>query len=139
LFITYDKDSVCSVWGEMKPILQRCVEASQGMLKIENLEMMLAIGDAFAMASVYDGQMKAVIVVRKIEYGGYNSARIIACAGEGLEHFMQYWDALEAWALRNDCQEVEGWCDPSMARLVQRFGFTTKKHIVTRNLRSKLQ
>lgn len=135
----YDKEGIGFIWPEIEPILERSVEVSKGMIGMDSLESMLAKDEATAFVLLENGRVQAVLVARVIPYNTYNAARIIACAGIDLAGAMEYWDVLESWALLRDCSEIEGWCNPSMARLVGRFGFKTKKHIVTRDLRSKLQ
>lgn len=137
--VVYDKDSLIFVWDEMRPMLERCIEVTRGMLTMELMEVRLSNGEWTAFAVLYNGSLESVLVVGTVEYSSYRAARILACAGKNLHEAMKYFDVLEAWALKNNCQEIEGWCEPSMVKLVRRFGFSTKKVIVSRNLRSKLQ
>lgn len=135
----YHDEEILDVWEELRPLLERSAEVSYGMLTVEATQELILKHGAVVFATVRDNQFEAAIVVQKISYSTYAVARIIACAGRNLEEFMQEIDALEAWALANDCVEIEAWCRASMMRLVRRFSFHPKVMIVTRDLRRKLQ
>jgi hypothetical protein len=135
-----DQMAVLVLWDELVPILQRSVEVSQGMMSLGWLEEWAKRGEASVFVTWREGRIESVLVATIAIYPYYRSARIVACAGKNLaEAADKYMDLLHSWALLNDCQEIEGWVLPPLARMAKKFGFRLKRQIVSLDLRSKLQ
>lgn len=86
-----------------------------------------------------NGKIELVLVVTLCEYATYNAVRIVAMAGKGLKDAAQFLPELEAWALTQGAVQLEGWCRPSVSRLLRSVGFETPFAMCIRDLRRKLQ
>jgi hypothetical protein len=135
----FAQDTIGLVWDELVPMLQRSVDASHGMMSVEVLRDWLREGVAAAFVTLRDGVPESVVVLNVVVYAHYRAARIIACGGERLDHAMRNFDMVKSWALLNNCQEIEGWVNPPLTRLTKKWGFRLRKHIISYNLREKLQ
>lgn len=109
------------------------------MLSAEHLYDWLVHEHATAFATVKNGRLVAVLIVMTVNYSNYRVARIIACGGKDLRGAMEFVDALEAWAFTQGCVEIEGWVLEPMRRLSKWLGWKTKRTIIYRDLRRKLQ
>lgn len=134
----YEPDAIPLAWEELEPFIERSIEESFGMLTTKLIYEMLVRDQATAFATIRDGAIECVLILMMIDYTTYRSARIIALGGKNLKAAYKFVDALEAWAFIQGAVEIEGWCRPSMERLVRRLGWHKRVSIVVRDMRSKM-
>lgn len=135
-----DHNEVLAHWPEMEPFVRKCAQKSLGMLDVAEVHALLWQGKAQSFLLFKDGALVLVVVAQIFQYPTYSSGRVVALAGSHLKQaWEQFSDALVAWALTHNATELEGWCRPCMARLLQRLNFRPKYHVMTLDLRSKLQ
>lgn len=135
----YSAESIPHIWEWLSPFIQSSLRYAQGTMTLEEFRLLLERGEATCFATVREGQPVLVLVIIPVSYATYKVARVIALAGREVKAAMQFFDALEAWALTQGCVEIEGWCRPAMVKFTRALGFKQKFAIISRDLRGRLQ
>jgi len=133
------KEEVEVLWEMLEPYIARSVRHSFGTVSVQGIRMLLMTGQATAIVMLENDHLIAVFAVMVIPYAYYKSVRVIAAAGRKMSEAMARIDVLITWALKQEATEIEGWCRPSVERMLKRYGFKHRLSIVTLDIRRSMQ
>lgn len=133
------KEEVEVLHEMIEPYIARSVAHSFGTVSTPKIMQYLLNGDATAVILIENDHLVAVFAVMIIPYAEYRACRIIAASGRKMDEAMKRIDVLITWALKKGATEIEGWCRPSVTRLLRRHGFRPRFSIVTLDIKRSMQ
>lgn len=135
----YDKSNIAPVIDEVRELIANVLEESEGMISSPHLELSILDG-AVVFAAEKNDKIVVLLIVEVFQYSAYRIARVLACCGKNLDRATEELrKVMIPWAISRGCVEFEGWCKPSFTPLYSKLGWEVKRHVVSYDLRSKLQ
>ena len=123
-------------WPYISELLGRCVDKTmRGEVSVSDIYHRALNGMCFIFVVAKDTtegpDVRLAIVMEPAIYPELNAMNIVALAGDHLMAFHErYWKALCGWCFMNGARAIEGFVNPAMERIVNKFGFErTSVHV----------
>lgn len=121
-------------WPKIRGFLEDGLLCSEGELDINQLRMLCARGAAEVFVVMRDGQIIGALAIEAVAYPNFRAANVISAGGRGIYN-KTFWPLLMRWLRDLGYSKVQGYCPPSVARLLRRIdGFKTSYELVRADL-----
>lgn len=129
--------SLTDVWVQTEPKIKRALKHANGELTAEDIRRAVA-RDQIKLFIAHDKTtVHAVLCCELVTYPRYTSLNIIVAAGGAhtvADAQVDFIPWLRTWAKAQGVEKFEARCHPSMARLLQRYGFYHQYAVMMQDL-----
>lgn len=136
----YTADTVDDCWEEVVQLFRKDPEWPGEELDEAHFYDLVSRGYMQIFTYEIGGEIVLAMLTELLVFPKIKTVRILAFAGEHMRASLQYWKYVQCWMYANECQRVDAWVDPQLARILcKKLGFKQKKIHVSFNLRGTLQ
>lgn len=121
-------------WGEVAGFLGAGLLCAEGELDLAQLRMLIATGRAQVFVMLADDVITGALAIEPVQYPNFRAANVISAGGKGIYN-AQFWALFQNWLKSMGYSKVQGYCPPTVARLLRRIkGFRTSYELVRADL-----
>ena len=133
-FVRLNPQFIDGEWPKVSGFLADGLLYSEGEITIEQLRMLCGRGQVDVFVTLKDGKAVGAFAVEPVVYPNFRVANVISAGGRGV-FTQECWPHFTRWLRDFGYSKVQGYCRPSVARLLRRIdGFRTSYELVRADL-----
>jgi len=132
-------DDLDHVWHEVEPLIEKALVHSEGELHTEDVLRLIFEEKQVLWVGMKDGEIFCAGVTEIVVYPRKKVLRIITFAtksGHDYEHWINFAEVIEGFAVRHGCSSLEAWTRKGLARKLK---WDNEYSVITKDIKNKWQ
>lgn len=127
-------------WDSIAPFIERALLFTEGDMTVDDAHH-LVLSDQMQVWVVYSNASEkifAVCLTQLLHEWRHRICRIVALSGEEMAHWQHFEAAIEAWARAMNCDYIDAFTRPGMAKRAAAMGYKHKYSIICKRVNKEL-
>ena len=130
-------ENIPTIWGDIIPLLEPS-QNEQRELSIDDFLDCLMEGEMQLWIAVENKEIIACMISQFATYPQKRVLRIIFISGDGMDRWIENFPMVENFALMNGCTFLEVWGRGAWVKILKKWDWECKYHIITKDLTARM-